>query len=136
VIRILLVDDHDMMRSGLKLMIQADPQMRVIAEATTGRTAVDLAHELKPDVVVMDLRMPDLGGIDATRQIVASDPGIKVIALTAHADGQTATAAMAAGASGYVIKDAAFEELSNAIQSAMENKVFLSPRVRDAIGQP
>src|SRR2546426_2717953 len=110
--RILIADDHEMFRQGLRLLLDSQPDVEVVAETGDGRSAVRLAAEHSPDVVVMDVSMPDLNGIDATRQIMASANGKmpKVIALSAHSDQHFAEQMLAAGACGYVIKHAAFPE--------------------------
>src|SRR4051812_30872715 len=129
---ILLVDDHQILRQGLKALLNDQPDFRV-TEADTGRAAVGKAAELSPDVVVMDLAMPGLNGIDATRQINDMNPAIKVIALSAHSDKRMITEALRAGASGYVPKDAAFEELANAIRQVLAGKVYISPKIAVAV---
>jgi DNA-binding NarL/FixJ family response regulator len=132
-IKILLVDDHEMVRSGLRALLRGTQDFTVVGEARDGRTAVRLAGDLAPDVVVMDLHMPDLNGIDAARQTIAAVPGVKVIGLSANPDERAAIEMLRAGASGYVLKDAAFEELVTAIHTVMENKVYFSPAVMGAI---
>jgi DNA-binding NarL/FixJ family response regulator len=129
---VLLVDDHQILRQGLKALLNDQPDFRV-TEADTGRAAVGKAAELSPDVVVMDLAMPGLNGIDATRQINDMNPAIKVIALSAHSDKRMITEALRAGASGYVPKDAAFEELANAIRQVLAGKVYISPKIAIAV---
>ena len=129
---VLLVDDHQIMRQGLKALL-GDQSDFTVSEADTGRVAVGKASELSPDVVVMDLAMPGLNGIDATRQINEQNPNIKVIALSAHTDKRMITEALRAGASGYVPKDAAFEELANAIREVLAGKVYLSPKIAVAV---
>ena len=136
---VLLVDDHQILRQGLKALLNDQPEFRV-SEADTGRAAVSQAAETSPDVIVMDLAMPGLNGIDATRQISEMNPHIKVIALSAHSDKRMITEALRAGASGFVPKDAAFEELSTAIREVLAGKVYISPKVavavRDALAEP
>ncbi|CAN5519663.1 response regulator transcription factor [soil metagenome] len=136
---VLLVDDHQIMRQGLKALL-SDQADFTVTEAETGRDAVGQASEGTPDVIVMDLAMPGLNGIDATRQIHKANPNIKVIALSAHSDKRMITEALRAGACGYVPKDAAFEELSNAIRQVLAGKVYISPKltsaVRDALTEP
>jgi DNA-binding NarL/FixJ family response regulator len=128
--RILLADDHKMIRSGLRSLLEDEPGFEVIAEANDGRTAVSLAAELSPDVVIMDIHMPDLNGIEATWQIKgANGNGPKVIALSAHADERYAREMLRAGASGYVLKHAAFAELANALKFVIANQTYLSPSV-------
>jgi DNA-binding NarL/FixJ family response regulator len=127
---ILLADDHDMIRAALRSVLEAQPGMKVVAEARDGLEAVRLAGEIVPDVVVMDLRMPGLSGFDATRRIVKEVPGVKVVLVTAHTDARMVKEAMAAGASAYVVKDAAFEELGPAVRDAHEGKLFVSRHAR------
>jgi len=124
-----LADDHRIMRDGLRGLINSQPGMEVIGEAADGRTTVELARTLAPDVVIMDIGMPDLNGIEATRQIVAQVPTVKVIALSMHSDGRFVHGMLSAGASGYLLKDCAFEELARAIQAVAANRVYLSPGI-------
>ena len=128
-IRILLAKDRRIVREGLHVLLEKHPEMEVIAEAENGLTAVQLAKELKPDVVIMDIAMPDLNGIEATRHIVSEFPGIKVAALSIHSDRRFVTGMFKAGASGYLLKDCAFEELLYAIRTVVTNNVYLSPGI-------
>ena len=132
-IRVLLADDHQLFRQGLRSMLANDAQVEVIGEAASGRSAVELARQLVPDVVVMDISMPDLNGIDATRQIKQRSPGIQVLALSAHADRRFVTGILAAGAAGYILKDSAFEELCRAIHTVAGKQVYLSPAVAGGV---
>lgn len=133
-IRVLIVDDHRIIREGLRVLLRSDPGVEVVGEAADGRAAVTMAAELSPDVVVMDITMPDLNGIDATRRIRSSNGhSPKVIALSAHADRRYATEMLSAGAAGFVIKEAAYEELSLALKTVMTNKLYLSPAVSEVI---
>lgn len=127
--KIILADDHKIVREGLMALLEKQPAMQVVAEAEDGRNAVRLARELNPDLVIMDIAMPDLNGIEATRQIVAEVPGVKVIALSMHSDKRFVTGMLKAGASGYLLKYCASEELVNAIQMVMSNRVYLSPDI-------
>jgi DNA-binding NarL/FixJ family response regulator len=127
---ILLADDHDMIRAALRSVLEAQPGLKVVAEARDGLEAVRMAGEVVPDVVVMDLRMPGLSGFDATRRIVAGVPGVKVVLVSAHSDARMANEAVAAGASGYVVKDAAFDELGPAVRAAHGGGRFLSRYVK------
>ena len=124
-----------MIRDGLRALIQSEDDLEVVAEAEDGRTAVTLAAELSPDVVVMDISMPDLNGIDATRQIKARHASVNVVALTAHADPRMVSSILAAGASGFLPKDAAFEELAVAIRTVVAKKVYLSPQIAGTVVQ-
>lgn len=132
-IRILLADDHKITREGLRSLLDKQPDMEVVAEAEEGRTAVRLARELLPDVVIMDVSMPDLNGIEAARQIVGRVPEVKVIALSMHSDGLFVTEMLKSGASGYVLKDCAFEELTWAIHAVVAGKTYLSPSVSGVV---
>lgn len=125
-IRILVADDHKIVREGLIALLQQQAHMQVVGEAENGRQAVQLAGELRPEVVIIDIGMPDLNGIEATRQIVAEHPGIKVIALSMHSDKRFVKGMLKAGASGYLLKYCASEELITAIQMVMAHRVYLS----------
>jgi two-component system response regulator NreC len=126
-IRILLADDHRIMREGLRAMLDSMPGTSVVAEANNGRTAVKLAGELKPDIVVMDITMPDLNGIEATRQLASECPEVKVIALSIHSDRRFISGMFRAGAAGYLLKDCAFEELHGAILAVSSGHTYVSP---------
>jgi len=128
-VKILLADDHKITRQGLRSLLEKEPDMEVVAEAEEGRTAVRLVRELLPDVVVMDVSMPDLNGMEATRQIVAEHPNVKVIALSIHSDNLFVSEMLKSGASGYLLKDCAFEELARAIHVVVDGKTYLSPAV-------
>ncbi|MFH1146461.1 MAG: response regulator transcription factor [Pseudomonadota bacterium] len=133
-IKLLLADDHQIVREGLRALVEKQPGLEVIGEAENGRSAVRLTKELLPDAVVMDVAMPDLNGIEATRQIVAEVPQVKVIALSVHADRRLVIQLIRAGASGYLLKDCTFEELTDAIRTVVEqNTVYLSPRIADVV---
>ncbi len=131
--RVILADDHEMMRAGLRSLLQGEADVEIVAEAADGRTAVELAARLSPDVVVMDVQMPDLNGIEATRQIRAGGDGPRVIALSAHSDRRFAAEMLRAGASGYVLKDAAFDDLTAALRAVVARKAYLSPGVAGAV---
>ena len=128
-IRILLVDDHQIVRDGLRALLEAQPDMNVVAEGEDGRTAVRLVQEQAPDVVIMDIAMPALNGIEATRQILAAAPGTKVIALSMHSDRRFVAGMFNAGASGYLLKESAFEELVQAVRVVRANQTYLSPGI-------
>lgn len=132
-IRILLADDHKIVRDGLRTLIDRQKGMEVVGEAENGRTAVALARKLSPDVVIMDVSMPDMNGIEATRQISRETRGVKVIALSMHSDRRFVTGMLEAGASGYLLKDCAFAELANAIRCVADNKSYLSPGISDIV---
>lgn len=126
-IKLLLVDDHAVVRSGLRMLLETQPDVTIVGEAETGLRAVELAQELKPDVVVMDIMLPDITGIEATRRIHATCPGVAIVALTIQEDEQYFFEMLTAGASGYVPKRAAPEDLLNAIRAAHRGEVFLFP---------
>jgi DNA-binding NarL/FixJ family response regulator len=132
-VKILLADDHQIMRDGLRSLIEKQPGMEVVAEAENGRTAIKLTRKVKPDVIVMDINMPDLNGIDATRQIVGEFPGTKVVAFSMHADQQFVAGALKAGVSGYLQKDSAFEELARAIRTVVANQTYLSSKIAGGV---
>jgi len=132
-IKILLADDHKITRQGLRLLLEKESDMEVVAEADQGRAAVQLAGELKPDVVIMDVSMPDLNGMEATRQIVGKIENVKVIALSMHSDNLFVTEMLKSGVSGYLLKDCAFEELASAIRSVVSGKTYLSPSISDVV---
>jgi len=127
--KILLVDDHQILRDGICSMFSGHKDIEVIGEAPDGRTAIKLVEQLKPDIVVMDISMPDMNGIDATRKIKRRSPDIKVIALSMHHDRQFLIEIFRAGASGYLVKDSAFEELERAIKLVMEGKRYINPHM-------
>lgn len=126
-IRLMLVDDHEVVRTGLKTFLETQGDMQVVAEADSGEAAIRLAQEHAPDVIVMDITMSDMDGMEATRQIKALHPECKVLALTVHADEQYFFQMLAAGAEGYVTKQVAAEELSEAIRAVAAGNVYLQP---------
>ena len=132
-IRILLADDHKIIREGLRALIQQQPDIEVIAEAEDGRKAVQLAAELRPDVAILDIGMPGLNGIEATRHMIHDVPGIKVVGLSMHSDRRFVSEMFKAGASGYLLKDCAFEELVRAIRAVVENRMYLSPGIAGVV---
>lgn len=128
-IRVLVVDDHGIIRSGLRALLAAENGFSVVGEASTGKEALTLLQRFLPDVVVMDVRMPDLNGIDATRQALAILPTVKIIGLSADADDHMAVEMLRAGALGFVKKDAAYEELISAIRAALAGKIYCTSAV-------
>jgi len=131
--RILLADDHQIVRDGLRALIAKEPDMEVVGEAENGRDAVRLAKDLQPDIVVMDVTMPDLNGMEATRQVHRRAPDCRVLALSVHADRRFMTEMLKAGASGYLLKDCAFEDLVIGIRTVLEGRTYLCPRIADAV---
>lgn len=126
-VRVILADDHKIMRQGIRALLENEPGVEVIGEAEGGETAVRMAREFKPDVVLMDITMPDLNGIEATRRILADMSEVKVIALSMHSDRRFVKGMLEAGAAGYLLKDAAYEELKNALHAVSNNQTYLSP---------
>ena len=132
-IRILLVDDHKIVRDGLRSLIEKDLDTEVVGEASDGRAAVQQVRNLSPDVVITDIAMPDLNGIEATRQILAERPGIKVVALSMHSDSRFIAEMLRSGALGYLLKNCAFEELSTAIHAVIEDQTYLSSGIAEVV---
>jgi two-component system response regulator NreC len=132
-IRILLADDHKITREGLRSLLDNQQDMEVVAEAEDGRTAVSLVREVVPSVVIMDVSMPDLNGVEATRQIIAQFPDVKIIGLSMHSDTLFVTEMLKSGASGYLLKDCAFDELALAIRTVVTGKTYLSPSISGVV---
>jgi len=127
-IQVLLVDDHAVLRGGLKALLNLEPDLDVAGEAATGEEAVQLASTLRPHVIVMDLAMPGIGGLEATRQILAADPAARVLILTSQAEEEYLLPVLEAGGSGYVHKTNADEDLITAIRTVARGEVFLYPK--------
>lgn len=128
---VMIADDYELFREGLKTLLQADGSFSVVATARDGVEAVRVARELKPDVVIMDVAMPTLNGIEATRQIAGADSGIRVIALSMHDDLRFVSDMMSAGARGYLLKDCAFLEICDGIRTVMKGSIALSRKIND-----
>ena len=128
-VRLLLVDDHKMMREGLAALLHDVPDIQIVGEANDGREAIDLIRTLHPDVVVMDVGMPELNGVEATRRIRAEFEGVRVIALSTHTDKRYVHHMLEAGANGYVLKISAHEELIRAVRAASQGRTYLSPEI-------
>lgn len=132
-IKVLLADDHRILREGLVVLLDKQPEITVVGEAEDGRATVQLTRKLLPDVVIMDVSMPELNGIEATRQIVTEVPGVKVIALSMHSNKHFVKGMLKAGASGYLLKHSASRELVKAIKVAMTNQIYLSPEIAGVV---
>lgn len=132
-IKILLADDHTIVRQGLKLILSADPDMEVIGEAANGREAVELAQKLRPDVVLMDVAMPDWNGIEATRRLIETNGRIKILVLSMHKEAVYVREILRAGARGYILKDAIDKELLSAVRSVAKGDGYISPAVSGAL---
>ena len=131
--RVLLADDHKILRQGLQTLLQNEPDIEVVGQADNGRGAIELAKELRPDVVIMDVAMPDVGGVGATRELVNAVPTAKVVALSMHSDRRFVTGMLSAGASGYLLKDSAFEELALSIRAVMRGELYLSAGITGVV---
>jgi DNA-binding NarL/FixJ family response regulator len=132
-IKVLLADDHVMMRGGLRMLLEQNAEIAVVGEAEDGREAVRLAKKLSPDVVVMDIAMPDMNGIEATRQIIAEHPGVKIIALSMHSDRRFVSEMLKAGAMAFLLKQCAVDELITAIQTVLKNQTYISPCISSVV---
>jgi DNA-binding NarL/FixJ family response regulator len=131
--KILLADDHKLMREGLRMLLENLHGMTIVGEAVDGISAARMARKLKPDLVLMDIAMPDLNGIEATRRIMTESPGVKVVALSMHADIRFMKHMFAAGAAGYVLKGSAFEEVAAAIRAVAAGRIYISPKITDQV---
>ena len=127
--RILICDDHTLFVEGMKAMLRHEPSLEIVGEARDGRKAVELVKELKPDVLLMDISMPDMNGFDATRRVHEFDPAVKVLILTMHDDEELVARCLQAGAAGYLIKDAPAAQLLYAIETVCKGQRYLSPGV-------
>ncbi|HEY6468075.1 MAG TPA: response regulator transcription factor [Candidatus Acidoferrales bacterium] len=134
-LKILLADDHVVMRTGLRALLERQPNLEVVGETENGRETIERVEALRPDVVVMDVGMPVLNGIEATKQIAGEKSGTAVIILSMHADESYVMRALKAGARGYLLKDSAAADLINAIQAVSQNKSFFSPKVSHILAE-
>ncbi|HEV56599.1 MAG TPA: response regulator transcription factor [Phycisphaerales bacterium] len=132
-IRVFIADDHEIMREGMCALLRRRPDVEVVGQAADGRQAVRLVKELAPDVVIMDIGMPNLNGIEATRQMVADNPKLKVMALSTHSDGAIVAKMLKAGASGYMLKDSAFAELMTGIDAMARGNTYLCTKIARVI---
>jgi len=132
-LRVMLAEDHRILSNGLGSLLEQEPDIEVIGLAEDGRTAVRLARELSPDLVIMDIAMPELNGIEATRQITTESSHVRVIALSMHSDKRFIARMLKAGASGYLLKNSAFEELANAIRAVAAGQMYLSSAITGVV---
>ena len=132
-IRVIIVDDHRIFREGLRKLLEMQPDIRVIGEAEDGETALKLVQKMLPSVVIMDILLPNLNGIETTRQIIARAPGTKVVALSMYSARRFIIGMLSAGASAYLPKDCGFEELGKAIRAVAEGKTYLSSTIVDTV---
>ena len=131
--RIIVADDHKILREGLRSMLEKTHGFDVVAEAENGFQTVQAARKHKPEIIIMDITMPDMNGIEATRQILKDLPSTKIIGLSMHSDKKFVTEMLEAGASGYLLKDCAFEELTRAVQTVLSNRLYVSPDIAGEI---
>jgi DNA-binding NarL/FixJ family response regulator len=132
-IKIFVADDHTIVRQGLKLILAAQPDIEVVGEASNGREAVDLVQKSKPDIVLMDVAMPELNGIESTRRMVEANPRIKILVLSMHKEAVYVREILRAGARGYILKDAIDTELLSAVRSVARGDGYISPAVSGAL---
>jgi DNA-binding NarL/FixJ family response regulator len=133
VIRVVLVEDHTIVREGVGSLLGRDPEIEVVGEADSGHAAIALARQLKPDLVIMDVVMSDISGVEATRQIIQENAGVKVLALTMYDNQSYISRMIAAGATGYVLKTSAFDELSRAVSAIMRGEIYLCSSITSVI---
>jgi len=132
-IKIIIADDHAIMLQGLRSLLEGQPGFEVIGQASDGRSAVDMAHRLKPDIIVLDVSMPILNGVEAARRILAENPSVKVLALSMHSQKRFVTEMLKAGASGYLLKDSDIDELVHAVKTVLSGKIYLSPSIAGVV---
>lgn len=130
-----MADDQKIVRDGLRSLLETQPDMELVGEAETGRSTIQLVEVMHPEVVIMDVSMPELNGIEAAHQIVSTTPNVKIIALSMYSERRFILGMLKAGASGYLLKDCAFDELCKAIRAVHNNKTYLSPGVGAVIAQ-
>jgi DNA-binding NarL/FixJ family response regulator len=132
-IKIILADDHNILRQALSALLEQEQEMEVVGETADGQATLELVRNTRPDVVIMDIAMPGLNGIEATRKIITECPDTKVIALSVHSDRKFVFHMFKAGASGYLLKDCIFEELVSAIHTVTKNQIYISPEISDIV---
>lgn len=133
VLRILVADDHEIVRQGIRALLKAHPGWEVVGEATNGREAVEKTAQLKPDIVILDIGMPSLNGLNATRQILHADPQVKVLILTMHESDQVVREVLEAGARGYLLKSDAGRDLTAVVEALQRNKTFFTSKVAEMV---
>ena len=131
--KVLIVDDHEIMREGMSALLHKYSEFEVVGQAADGRQALEMASRLKPDVVIMDVGMPNLNGVDATKQLLSLYSGLKVMALSTHSDGSVIAKMIKAGASGYILKESAFEELVEGLNALLDGRTFLCNKISKVV---
>ena len=131
--KVLLVDDHKIMREGISALLRRYSEFEVVGQAADGRQALEMVSQLKPDIVIMDVGMPNLNGVDATRQLLSLNPHLKVMALSTHSDGSIVAKMIKAGASGYILKESAFDELIEGLNTLLDDRTFLCNKVSKVV---
>jgi len=132
-VRVIIADDHKIFREGLRVLLESLGDIEILGEAENGRLLLKLIRKDEPDLVIVDVAMPDMNGIEAARQIKSFNPDIKVLALSMHSDSRFVTQMLKAGANGYLLKDCAFDELTVAMNTVSKNQVYLSPGITDLV---
>ena len=132
-VQVLIVDDHEIMREGMSALLRKYSQFEVVGQATDGRQALEMASQLKPDVIIMDVGMPNLNGVDATKKLISMYPDLKIMALSAHSDGSIVAKMIKAGASGYMLKESAFDELIEGLNTLLDGRTFLCNKISKVV---
>jgi len=131
--KVLIVDDHEIMREGMSALLQKYSEFEVVGQASDGREALEMVDQLNPDVVIMDVGMPNLNGVDATKRLLSSHRNLKIMALSTHSEGTIVAKMIEAGASGYMLKESAFEELVEGLNVMLAGKIFLCKKISDVV---
>jgi two-component system response regulator NreC len=131
--KVLIVDDHEIMREGMSVLLHKYSEFEVVGQAADGRQALEMTARLKPDLVIMDVGMPNLNGIDATKQLLSLHSGLKIMALSTHSDGSVVAKMIKAGASGYMLKESAFDELIEGLKTLLDGKTFLCNKISKVV---
>lgn len=131
--KVLLVDDHKIMREGISALLRKYSEFEVVGHAADGRQALEMTAHLQPDIVIMDVGMPNLNGVDATKQLMSMNPGLKIMALSTHSDGAVVAKMIKAGALGYILKESAFEELIEGLNTLQQGKTFLCNKISKVV---
>ena len=131
--KVLLVDDHKIMREGISALLRRYSEFEVVGQAADGRQALEMASQLKPNIIIMDVGMPNLNGVDATKQLLSMNPDLKIMALSTHSDGAVVAKMIKAGAKGYILKESAFEELIEGLNTLLDGRTFLCNKISKVV---